>query len=75
MKIRTKQLIVRLTAATISLGFAGTTFGIAVAQSKVAPVIAQVVPKKDQDTCSPDLMFGRQQLDKDGRFAGAGDLL
>ena len=37
MKIRTKQLIIRLTAAAISLGFAGTTFGIAVAQSKVAP--------------------------------------
>lgn len=75
MKIRTKQLIIRLTAAAISLGFAGTTFGIAVAQSKVAPVIEHAAAKKDQDTCSPDLTFGRQQLDKDGRFAGAGDLL
>jgi hypothetical protein len=74
MKIRTKQLITRLTAAAISLGFAGTTFGIAVAQSKLAPVVVHTAAKKDRDTCSPDLTLGRQQLDKDGRF-GAGDLL
>jgi hypothetical protein len=41
MKIGTRQLIFRLTAAAIGLAITGVVFGVPVAHSQEAPLVAQ----------------------------------
>ena len=75
MKIGTKELIFRLTAAAISLTLTGAAFGIAVAHSKGAPIVTQGVAVRNYETCRKDTALDRRQQANHQLFAGLGDQL
>jgi hypothetical protein len=52
MKISTKRFIFRVTAAAISLALTGAVFGIAVAHSKIASIVAEATASGGYEICS-----------------------
>jgi hypothetical protein len=75
MKIATKQFIFRLTAAGISLALTGAAFGIAVAHSKVAPIVMQDAASSSHETCRKETALDRRQQVDHRLFAASGDQL
>jgi hypothetical protein len=74
MKIGTKELVFRLTAAAIGLGLTGAAFGIAVAHSKGAPVVvAQSVT--GYESCRKETALDRRQQVNRPLVAAASDQL
>jgi hypothetical protein len=53
MRISTKKFIFRVTAAAISLAVTSAIFGIAVAHSKVPPIVAKAATSGGYESCSP----------------------
>ena len=55
MKIRTKELIFRLTASAISFALSGAVFGVAVTHSKEVPINAQAAANSRYETCTKEI--------------------